>query len=83
MKVEDKDVQAAAIDAARFQFMQYGIQNIPDEYLTQYATNMLKDENQVNGLVERVVEQKLAQAMKNTVTLEHKAISVEDFQKLF
>ena len=44
---------------------------------------MLKDENQVNGLVERVVEQKLAQAMKNTVTLEHKAISVEDFQKLF
>lgn len=83
VKVEDKDVQAAAIDAARFQFMQYGIQNIPDEYLTQYATNMLKDENQVNGLVERVVEQKLAQAMKNTVTLEHKAISVEDFQKLF
>lgn len=83
VKVEDKDVRQAAIDATRFQFAQYGMNNIPDEYLQRYAEEMLKNENQVNGLVERCVEQKLTAALKNVVTLDHKSISIEDFQKLF
>ncbi len=83
IKVGDEDVRAAALDATRFQFAQYGMSNIPDEYLHQYAEGMLKDENQVNGLVERCIEQKLTAAMKNVVTLDRKPISIEDFQKLF
>ena len=83
IKVDDKDVKATAIQATRFQFAQYGMTNIPDEYLEQYASEMLKKKDQVNGLIERCIDNKLTAALKNVVTLEHKGISVEDFGKLF
>lgn len=83
IKIEDADVKASAIEAARFQFAQYGMNNIPDEYLEQYAAEMLKKEDQANGLVERAIDKKLTAALKTKVTLEHKEISEADFGKLF
>ena len=83
IKVDDKDVKATAIQATRFQFAQYGMTNIPEEYLEQYATEMLKKKEQVNGLIERCIDNKLTVALKEVVTLDHKGISVEDFGKLF
>lgn len=83
IKVDDKDVKATAIQATRFQFAQYGMTNVPEEYLEQYATEMLKNQNQVNSLIERCIDNKLVVALKEVVTLEHKSISVEDFEKLF
>lgn len=83
IKVDDKDVKATAVQATRYQFAQYGMTNIPDEYLEQYAAEMLKNKDQVNSLVERCIENKLTAALKNVVKLEHQAISVEDFGKLF
>lgn len=83
IKVEDKDVKQAALQAARYQFAQYGMNNIPDEYLENYAQEMLKHREQVNGLVERCIDQKLTAALKNVVNLNHKPVSAEDFTKLF
>ncbi len=83
IKVNDKDVKAAAVQAARFQFAQYGMNNIPDEYLENYAQEMLKHQEQVNALIERCVDQKLTEALKSKVKLNHKAISQEDFAKMF
>ena len=83
VKVDDKDVKATAIQATRFQFAQYGLTNIPEEYLEQYAAEMLKKKDQVNGLIERCIDNKLTVALKEVVTLDHKGISVEDFGKLF
>ena len=83
IKIEDKDVKAAAIQATRFQFAQYGMNNIPDEYLEQYASEMLKKKEQVNALVERGIDTKLTAVLKTVVTLNHKSISVEDFGKMF
>ena len=83
VKVEDKDIKATALEAARFQFAQYGMANLPDEYLEQYAQQMLKDQNQVNGLVERAIDKKLTDVLKKVVKLNRIAISQEDFGKLF
>lgn len=83
IKIDDADVKAQAVKAARFQFMQYGMNNIPEEYLENYALEILKDRNQVQGLVERSIDEKLSASLKNVVNLNHKAVSVEDFQKLF
>lgn len=83
IKVNDKDVKEAAIQAARFQFAQYGMNNIPDEYLENYAQEMLKHQEQVNSLIERCVDQKLSEALKSVVKLNHKSISQEDFAKMF
>lgn len=83
IKVDDKDVKQAAIQAARFQFAQYGMNNIPDEYLENYAQEMLKRQEQVNALVERCIDQKLTEALKPVVTLNHKSVSSEEFTKMF
>lgn len=83
IKVEDKDIKATAIQATRFQFAQYGMTDIPDEYLEQYASEMLKKKEQVNSLVERCIDMKLTAALKNVVKLNHKTVSVEDFSKMF
>ena len=83
IKVEDKDIKAAAIQATRYQFAQYGLNNIPDEYLENYAQEMLKKREQVSALVERCIDQKLTAAYKQLVNLNHKSISAEDFSKMF
>lgn len=83
VRINDADVKEQALKATRFQFMQYGMNNIPEEYVERYAEEMLKNQQQVQGLVERAIDEKLAAALKNVVALNHKSVSVEDFQKLF
>ncbi len=82
IKIEDADVKAAAIDMTRMQFAQYGMNSVPEEYLTQYAEEMLKKPEQVDTFINIAVYRKLMVALKDVVTLETKEISFEDFQKL-
>ena len=81
IKIEDADVKAAAIEATRMQFMQYGMTNIPEEYLENYAEEMLKKPEQVDNFVNAAVDQKLMVALKEVVTLDKKAVSFDEFKK--
>ena len=83
VKVEQADIENAAREATRAQFAQYGMLNVPDELLDNYAKEMLKKKESVDGMVNRVIESKLTAALKNQLTLEHKSISVADFNKMF
>ena len=83
VKVEKEDVEAYAKEVARTQFMQYGLMHIEDEYLSNYANEMLKNEDQLRGIVERVIENKIYEAVKGIVKVEPKKISHDDFGKLF
>mgnify|MGYP000552263201 FL=1 len=83
IKVEQADINNMAKEATRAQFAQYGMINVPDELLENYSKEMLKKRESVEALVNRVIESKLAEAVKTQVTLNHKAISVEDFNKMF
>jgi len=82
IKVEDADLKNVAKEAARAQFAQYGMSNIPDEYLENYASEMLKKRENVDGLVDRAVDVKLTAALKGVVKLDEKDITLEDFQKM-
>ena len=81
IKVEDDDLKQVAKEATRAQFAQYGMSNVPDEYLENYAQEMLKKRENVDGLVDRAVDMKLTAALKSVVKLDEKSISLEDFQK--
>lgn len=83
IKVEEEDIANMAKEATRAQFAQYGMLSVPDELLENYSKEMLKKQESVDGLVNRVIESKLSAALKQQVTLEHKNISAEDFNKLF
>ena len=82
IKVDDADLKNVAKEAARAQFAQYGMSNIPDEYLENYASEMLKKRENVDGLVDRAVDVKLTAALKSVVKLDEKDITLEDFQKM-
>ncbi len=82
IKVDDADLKSVAKEAARVQFAQYGMANIPEEYLDNYAAEMLKKREHVDGLVDRAVDVKLTAALKGVVKLNEKEISMEDFQKM-
>lgn len=81
VKVEDADVKTAAKEMARAQFAQYGMNNVPDEYLENYAQEMLKKRETVDNLVERAIDHKLTLALKGIVKLAKKKISLDDFNK--
>ena len=83
IKVEQEDVTNMAKDATRAQFAQYGMMSVPEDVLENYAKEMLKKKETVENLVNRVVEVKLAAALKTQVSLENKNISAEDFNKMF
>ena len=54
-----------------------------DDILENYAKEMLKKKESLDGLVNRVVETKLAAALKGKVTFENKTVSMEEFNKMF
>ena len=83
IKVEQADIVNTAKEATRAQFAQYGMLNVPEELLDNYAKEMLKKKGSVEGLVNRAIETKLAAVLKEQVTLEHKPISAVDFNKMF
>ena len=82
IKIEDADVKAVAVEAARIQFAQYGMNNVPVEYLERYANDMLKDKKYIDNLVERAIDVKLAESLKNVVNLNKKTVSLDDFNKM-
>ncbi len=81
--VNKDEVKAYAKEVARMQFMQYGLMHIDDKYLDSYAEEMFKKEDQLRGIIERVAENKIYDALKGVAKIEEKAISQEDFGKLF
>ena len=81
IKIDDNDVLGVAKDATRDQFAQYGMANVPDDLLENYAKEMLKQEKTREALINRAVDVKLIQAIKGAITLEEEKVSVEDFNK--
>ena len=82
IKVNDADVLNAAKETARVQFAQYGMNNVPDEYVENYAKEILKKRENVDSLVDRAVDIKLTDALKKVVKLNEKEISLDDFNKM-
>lgn len=82
VKIQQEDVLEAAKTATRLQFAQYGMSNVSDDVITNYANEMLKNEQQAEGLVTRAVERKIVDKAKEVVKLNHKQITMDEFNKM-
>ena len=82
IKVEDADLKAVAKEAIRAQFAQYGMSNVPDDVLENYAAEQLKKRENVDNFVDRAVDMKLTEVLKNVVKLNEKEVTLEAFNKL-
>ncbi len=82
VKIEEADVKTVAKEMARAQFAQYGMNNVPDDYLDSYADDMLKQKENLDSLVDRAVDRKLIDVLKNVVKLNVKSVTLDEFNKI-
>ena len=82
IKVEDADLKAVAKDAMRAQFAQYGMTNIPEDVLDNYAEEQLKKRENIDNFVDRAVDVKLTEALKGVVKLNEKEVTLDEFNKM-
>jgi len=83
IKVEAEEVRASAREMALLQFQQYGMMDVPEENLENYANEMLKNEDERRKSVERILDKKVLDYVRDNVKLDNKQITTEKFNKLF
>ncbi|MCD8290557.1 MAG: trigger factor [Prevotella sp.] len=82
VKIDNSDIKETAKEAARAQFAQYGMNNVPDEYISNYADDMMKKSESKDYLIDRTIERKLTQVLKNVVKLNPKTATLDEFNKM-
>lgn len=83
VKIEQADVLDYAKKIARSQFAQYGMVGMGEDIIENYANDILKKEDTLKNIVEKVAEVKIFDAVKALVKLDKKEVSIEEFNKMF
>ena len=83
IKVTEEEALEAAKGMALNQYMQYGISNVPDDYLENYAREMMSKPEEARKFYEQKGEEKLIEFIKSVVKLDEKEVSSEKFRKLY
>lgn len=83
LKVEQEEVIEYAKEFTRAQFAQYGLNNLGDEHVEQYAMEMLKKQDEARNIYERKFEEKVIEKVKELVKIDEKEVSSDEFNKLF
>ncbi|HWS00440.1 MAG TPA: trigger factor [Prolixibacteraceae bacterium] len=83
LQVTEADVVALARETALMQFRQYGMFNVPDEYLDNYAKSILKNEEERHRMVEKKSESLVLDFIKANAELDIKTVTQKAFDDLF
>lgn len=78
---EEKLKDFARMTAAR-QFAQYGMNNVPEETIDQYADTILADKKYRPQLYDQLFESEVYGAIDAAVTLDKETVSLEKFKEL-
>jgi len=82
-KVEEQEVLDLAKEITLAQFRQYGLANLPDEQLEQYAMEILKKQEEQRKIVEKILENKVLAYIKETVKIDEKEVSTSEFDEIW
>ena len=82
IQITREDVLAVAKHIAGYQFAMYGLNNVPDEQLTQYAESLLGNEKEGRRIYEKTEEDKVLAYVKSVVSLDVKDITIDELHKL-
>ena len=83
IKVEKDDVEDFGRKIARSQFAQYGMIGMDDAILDNYVKDMLKKEETLKNIIDKVAENKVLDIIKSSVKVDTKEVSIEEFNKMF
>lgn len=82
MQLKREDLVNTAKQIAKYQFAMYGLNDVPDEQLTNYAESILSNEKEARRIYEKAEEDMVLEYVKKSVTLTSKKISIDELQKL-
>jgi trigger factor len=83
ISVEENEKRAYAVEDARNRFRQYGMYDVPQEQLAGLAESILSNKDEERRLVEQIQENKVINFVKETVKVDEKKVSLDEFKKLF
>jgi len=83
IKIENADVDGYARKMAKAQFAQYGMIGMDDEIIANYAKDMMKKEETMRSIMDKVAEEKILAVIKEAVKVDNKDITIEEFNKMF
>ena len=82
IKVDNEEVVGFTKELLSGQYAQYGMMVPDDEEMNKYAQNVLSNEEEARKIYDSLYEQKVLTFLKNTVKVNEKEISYDDFAKL-
>ncbi len=83
VKITDEEILEEAKTFTRAQFSQYGLYYATDEQVASFAGDMLKKEDEARRIAEKVLDTKILNIIIDSVKVEDKSVSPEEFNKLF
>ena len=83
IKVSQEELFEYAMILSRNQFYQYGLYNVQDEHLENFAREQLNKPEEARRLSEQKYEDKVISYVKDNVKLDKKETDPEKFKKLF
>lgn len=82
IEVKREDLVNHAKKVAAYQFAMYGLPNVPEQQLNQYAESLLANEKEGRRIYEKVEDDLVLDYVRSVVTLESKPISIDELHKL-
>ena len=83
LKVTEEEVLEFAKKQALMQFQQYGMMDVPEDYLNNYAQQMMQNKDEQRKIYERKIDEKVVEYLKTAVKVEEKELTTEEFNKMF
>ena len=81
-KITADDLREAATANMKYQYAMYGINEVPEDVISEGVTSMLQDQKQVDRLAEQVEDKKIIDQIKSEIKISSKKISSEKFKAL-
>ena len=82
LQITREELLAQAMNIAAYQFSMYGLPNVPQEQLKQYAESLLSNEKEGKRIFDKVEEDKVIGYVRTVVKLDKKKVSVEKLREL-
>ncbi|HOP05243.1 MAG TPA: trigger factor [Tenuifilaceae bacterium] len=81
-KVEEDEILNVAKSHVYSMMMQYGMSQLPDDFIENYAKDLAKKPEERRKFAERILENKVVGWVKEAIKLDEKEVSADEFNKL-
>ncbi len=82
LKVDKDDLFTEAKSFAAYQYAMYGMYDVPQENIEQFAYRLMADERDSRRIAETVEERKVLTIVRGLVTVDEKTVSLDEFREL-